>query len=296
MKKEILFEAIGNVDDALLARLSFPQENSDLAPENSDFPPENSVLLPGDTPKTKIQAKKRFAMSRFPLLRTRRYALALCAACLIFAAFSLPKLLNRKNTDFFRLSDASYGVTVSLMENAPETMVNSSSDLVWLTEEELFTYFHTDIFEGNITDIQNIVLDFNGEKDYGAIASIRVEKVFRGSCQAGDTVKVLLPCMIDVNGVWVSDTGVVSEMRAGMRGIFMPMVYDALSFREQNGARLSLADLAPYGFADGERYCFLETQDGLVFARFAYESIAEASTLGEIERYIEKMLEDISEE
>ncbi len=269
LKQEKLFEAIGHVDDALLARLSSPESISDAPP--------------GHLPKSKPQAKTRFA-------------LAFCAACLVFAAFFLPKFLGRKSADFFQLSDASHGVKVSLMEKPPEVMVNSSGDLIWLTEEQLFTHFNTDIFKGNITDIQNIILDFNGEKEYGAIASIYVEKVFRGNCQTGDTVKMLLPCMIDVEGLWVSGTDVVSKMRVGMHGIFMPMVYDDYSFREENGARLLLTDLVPYGLADGERYCFLQTQDGLVFARFAYESIAEASSLAEIENYIEKMLEKVSEQ
>ena len=42
---------------------------------------------------------------------------------------------------------------------------------------------------------------------------------------------------------------------------------------------------------DGERYAFLETDSGLVFGRWAYESIADATTLDEVEEYIENMLE-----
>ena len=75
----------------------------------------------------------------------------------------------------------------------------------------------------------------------------------------------------------------------------MPMIYnDENSFWEQNGAKIDKRELADYGFADGERYAFLQTEDGLVFSREAYSSIANATTLDEIEEYIEAMLENLN--
>ena len=74
----------------------------------------------------------------------------------------------------------------------------------------------------------------------------------------------------------------------------MPMIYDdENSIWEQNGAKLDIRDIADYGFADGERFAFLETEDGLVFSRDAYSSIANATTLDEVEDYIETMLENL---
>ena len=153
----------------------------------------------------------------------------------------------------------------------------------------MFTYFDTAIFKGTVTEIENIELSFNGEKAYRAIARIRVEAVYRGSCQEGEEVSILLPCAIDTD-TKVTDTEVVSAMRVGMHGIFMPMIYEETSYWEQNGARLALKDLAPYGLPDGERYAFLEIGDGLVFARWAYESISDAATLEDIETYILEMI------
>ena len=51
-----------------------------------------------------------------------------------------------------------------------------------------------------------------------------------------------------------------------------------------------MKEIADYGFADGVRYAFLETQDGLVFSRSSYESISDATTLDEIETYILNMI------
>mgnify|MGYP001856921961 FL=1 len=81
-------------------------------------------------------------------------------------------------------------------------------------------------------------------------------------------------------------------MKAGVTGIFMPVIYDdENSIWEQNGARLDKRDIADYGFADGERFAFLETEDGLVFFRDAYGSIDDATTLDEVEDHIKAMLE-----
>ena len=147
------------------------------------------------------------------------------------------------------------------------------------------------IFKGTIKEIKNIVVDFNGEKEYRAIAQIEVGKVYRGTCSEGDTVSVMLPCPIS-GWIHVTDTSTVSEMKAGVTGIFMPMVLDDESaLWMENGASLDKRDLADYDFVDGERYAFLETDSGLVFSRWAYASIADATTLDEVEEYIEKMLE-----
>lgn len=138
-------------------------------------------------------------------------------------------------------------------------------------------------------NLNNIELDFNGDKNYRAIAEIEIETVYRGSCNVGDIVSVLLPCPI-MQGFGVEDTDTVSAMQVGMTGIFMPMIYDDTSIREQNGERLALKDIADYGFADGVRYVFLETENGLVFSRSSYESIPDATTLDEIENYILNMI------
>lgn len=209
------------------------------------------------------------------------------AACLaLVLSLGISMLNNQKNA--ISLSDASYKVSVKRTDKALD--IASAPALADLSEEELFTAFNTAVFKGMVMKIDNIVVDYNGSKDYRAIAQIKVDRVYRGNCQEGETVSVLLPCPI-AGGIWVEDTETLSAMSLGTTGIFMPMQYDASSIREENGARLALKDLADYGFADGSRYAFLETDSGLIFSRWAYESIATASTLEEIEEYVLKMLD-----
>ena len=112
-----------------------------------------------------------------------------------------------------------------------------------------------------------------------------MDAVYRGNCSPGTIASVVIPCPIN-SEVWVEDTGVVSAMRPGMSGIFMPMVYDTSSIYSENGATLYWQDLAPYGFSDGERFAFLKTDQGLVFARDAYPSLANATTLDAVEQFI----------
>jgi hypothetical protein len=223
-------------------------------------------------------------------------AFAVCFAAVLLAVFLAPEPGRQQSqNDQIVLSERSSGVTVRYAEGAEgQEGISSSSSLIALTEEELFTYHDTAVFRGTVAEIRNIEIDFNGSRECRAIAEIRVEKVYRGPCGEGDTVSVLLPCPVS-EGVWVEDTEVVSRMRPGMAGIFMPMIYGGDSVWEQNGAVLALQDIADYGFADGTRYAFLETEEGLVFDRTAYKSIVDASTLEDVEAYIQIMLQKTAE-
>lgn len=209
------------------------------------------------------------------------------AACLALALGLGIPLLTGDNGEI-ELPSSTGNICVKYIDKAPVAF--QKAELEWLTEEELFTKYETAIFSGTIVKIRNIQIDYNGSLEYGAIAKIRADKIYRGNCSAGETVSVLLPCSVDMKGMWVEDTGTVSTMRNGMRGIFMPFKYDDESYRSQNGATLYLKDIADYGFFDGWRCAFLETDEGLLFAREAYASIAAASTLEEVESYILDMI------
>lgn len=75
----------------------------------------------------------------------------------------------------------------------------------------------------------------------------------------------------------------------------MPIFYtEENSFLEYNNARLVQKDIADYGFPDGMRYAFLETEDGLIFDRGSYETISDAKTLDEVEEYVENMIIKVS--
>ena len=219
------------------------------------------------------------------------FKLGTMAACLaLVCAIGIPMLNNRGDRIF--LSDASKNVNVKYTDNAA-MQASISGDLIPLTEEELFTGYNTAVFKGTVMKISNIEIDYNGFTDYRAIAEIRVDTLYRGDCKAGDTVSVLLPCSIQEN-VWVEDTGVVSRMREGTVGIFMPKQYDETSITKMNGAVLALNDIADYGFPDGERYAFLETSDGIVFDVNTYKSIADVTTLDEVAKYVENMVSEYS--
>jgi len=79
-------------------------------------------------------------------------------------------------------------------------------------------------------------------------------------------------------------------MREGMTGIFLPIQYAESYARKQNGTKLYYKDIADYGIMDGERYVFLETENGLVFSKGDYPSISNAKTLDEVETYIKSMI------
>jgi hypothetical protein len=207
------------------------------------------------------------------------------AACLIVAfAVALP-FLSKGNSDFdLKMSN---GVTVSYVDNIPDS--NPGAQLVFLSEDELFgtTFDRYEIvaFEGTVKEIRNVVCDYNGAKDYRAIATIDVSEVLRGDIKAGETVTVLLPAPVGTE-LQVEDTDVSSQLAVGTTGIFMPIKYDETSTREENGKTLALLDLADYGLIDGVRWAFIETASGLVYDNNAYPSLSDARTLDEAKAVI----------
>lgn len=170
-------------------------------------------------------------------------------------------------------------------------MVNSiKTDLVYLTEEEMFGRENMYIFRGRVSGLTNVTIDFNGVKEIRCIATVEIERVYQGNLVAGEQIKMLLPCGIDTEMLWVEDTDVIANLECGMEGIFMPWVYDETSYTKMNGAVLMKQDLAACGLADGVRWAFLDTDQGLLFERSAYPGAKNATNLDDIEDYVMKML------
>ena len=220
--------------------------------------------------------------------RSRRLKWGALAASLALAVLIAVPTVNDLNNRI-QLGDRSSGVKAKYTAGNVYS-VSSESMLIALSEEELFTYFETAIFEGTIKKLDNIVLNFNGHTMPRALAEIRVEQVYRGDLKAGDTAVILLPCNVG-NGVWVEDTDTVVAMRKGMRGIFMPMVYDSDSTFEANGATLYLEEIADFGFPDGARYAFLDSGSAPIFDKWAYPSLEGVTSFDEIRDFVIEMIE-----
>lgn len=172
--------------------------------------------------------------------------------------------------------------------------VRSESLTESLTEEELFARWDTTIIRGYVLDTYNVEINFDGEKVYGAIVTLKVKKVFRGECTAGEKIKLFLDYPLDLSDdhtdIWTEDAEVISQVRVGMDGIFMMMPYGNNETWTKNDCTLSFRSLAGYHLPDGVRFAFLETDDGLIFHEETFESIAGATTLTEVEEYVRGMV------
>ena len=201
------------------------------------------------------------------------------AACLCIFVF------YRSRID---LSEYSRGVTARYALFVPP--LSEEACLVYLTEEELFTEWSDIIIKGTVKKIDNIKLDFNGNTMYRALAEVQVEKAYHGKCKEGETIRMLLPGAVTA-GIHSSIMDTLGRLKVGMTGIFMPTAYHIDSVYQSNGAILYLGDLAPYGFGDGIRFAFLETENGLMFDESAYVGAQGAQNLEDIEAFIYEMLE-----
>lgn len=183
------------------------------------------------------------------------------------------------------LSDNSSNMSVAYIDEGEIDVGMSSANLAEMSEDELFSKWNPTVVRGVVKQIDHIELDFNGQEEYQSIMTIGVTDVYRGEVEPGSEMKVLTVAGVG-SEVLQSDADVISELRLGMEGIFMPIPYDASHIWSQNGATLQVMDVSDYGFPDGNRYMFLNTDEGLVFSRDAYPSLRGAETLDDIKAFM----------
>ncbi len=227
---------------------------------------------------------------------------ALGAAAVVACAsfFALPQIGGGAGD--FDLPNSTGKVAVSYAEKVPEEYLRGAAGLLQeYSEQELLFQKSTDAFKGVITELKNIEIRTGGQSWYQAIAKVKVDQVYRGQAKSGETISILLPAAIpggegtsETKGtagaaVLTEDQETINAMEVGMTGIFLPLRYDDSAVLESEGAVLHLKDLAEYGLSDGVRFAFLDTENGLEFARFAYQPIAEASALDQVESYLTEM-------
>jgi len=219
-------------------------------------------------------------------------AMAACLCLIIGAVAMLPHLRSNHGepqVGDFQLSEKTTAkVSLGYEEGAA---TSPKTDLVALTEEELFAHEKMYAFRGRVSGLTNVTIDFNGEKMVRCVAIISIDEVYKGDLVPGDQITMLIPCGIDLIGVHVEDTGIITQLKSGMEGIFMPWVYDENSYIEMNGAVLMTKDLAECGLADGMRWAFLATDQGIIFEKNAYSGAYEATTMDDIEAYVIDMLQ-----
>ncbi|OGX79880.1 hypothetical protein A6395_04570 [Exiguobacterium sp. SH31] len=183
------------------------------------------------------------------------------------------------------LSDSSSNMSVAYIDEEDIDVGMSSANLAEMSEDELFSKWDPIVVRGIVKQIDQIELDFNGQEEYQSIVTIGVTDVYRGDIGPGSTIQVLTVAGVG-SKVLQSDADVISELRLGTEGIFMPRRHDASHIWSQNGAMLQVMDVSDYGFPDGDRYMFLETDEGLVFSRDAYPSLNGAETLDDVEAFM----------
>lgn len=182
------------------------------------------------------------------------------------------------------LSTDSTANSVHIVDQSKVTSDISEENMMDMTEDELFSKWNPVVVRGTVTNIRHIEIDFNGETEYQSLITIHVSNVYRGDVQIGRDLIVRADAIGETGQA--EHVSVISHVKQGMEGIFMPIPYDDEFVWEQNDATLRLKDIADYGFPDGERYLFLDTPNGLLFEQDAYPSLQGVDSLDEVEDWM----------
>ncbi len=152
------------------------------------------------------------------------------------------------------LTDASKNVTVSYAKDSelPRkqffTADTSLSDRIIYTAEETLDRKDIVIFYGEVTSIREIKVAWEREKAFGALIEFSVEKVYRGTIQPGDTIRVLVS---PHHWIYNACCDHMDDLTVGARGVFMPFLLDdsdVINYDEKTV--LAKKDLADYELDD----------------------------------------------
>ena len=158
------------------------------------------------------------------------------------------------------------------------------------TEDEVFTMFETDIYTGTVKEVKNIQVDYAGMTEYKGIATLTVDKTIRGLKAAGETVTIMLPGPVADGKIQGPDMSVYPAMKAGDKGVFMLVKHDENAYWDDGETRIHFSEVAEYSVIDTQRFIFLETENGLAFARDTFPALASATTLDEVVTYVENKI------
>lgn len=207
------------------------------------------------------------------------------------ALFALILLITRPDLALNQRSDlllSQGNIKISYVDKAPSTELSASTPI--FTEDEVFNMFDTEVFMGTVTEVKNIRVNIDGNPTYHAIAKVMVEKVYKGEGSVGETASLLLPGPIANGKIIGGDFNVLPSMNAGDKGIFMPIKHDDNYYWSDGTTTVLYSQIAKYGLIDTSHFMFLQTSDGLVFAKDTFPVIKSATTLEKIETYIESKL------
>lgn len=180
----------------------------------------------------------------------------------------------------------SVGAEIGEFWEAPEIaedVVQNSASLAWLEPEEIFKR-DTAIFRGTVMDLRYFEVTAGRETRYYTVASVEVTDCVRGELAAGDIYNVLY--LGAAGRMTTSISGDLEKLEAGSDAVFMPYIAGEDTGWSNGRDYFCYADLAELYFDEGIRYLFLDTGDGLSFARDVYADIADAETLDEVMDYL----------
>lgn len=209
------------------------------------------------------------------------YGLLTTAAALVLI-FTLRSPMKEQGTYLYKEG----GVLVKEVVAIEKPRGNPSAITMFLNEEEIFGFFQTEAFLGTVTVVKNLAFDFQGDIYHRGLVEITVAEVLEGNTSVGQKVSMLLPGPVAEGKIWGADFHVTRAMKEGEQGLFMPMFFGEDEVWEENGEALPMKAIADGQLLDTERFAFMDTKEGILFARDTFQGLKEAKTLEEIKAYV----------
>lgn len=185
--------------------------------------------------------------------------------------------------NYIKLKHSNGKVLVSYVDNIQQSNVGRY-DLEYISVDDIFAKYNTNIVEGVVKDIRNIKIQVGEVEVFKSIITIVIDKSIRGEFEKNSEINILVSAGSTISTV-------ADCMEIGMRGIFMPVTYDESGEKyhiKMGNNTLVLKDIADYGLLNGVYWLFLNKDGEYIFDKEKYTEIANCKEWSEIVEYVEK--------
>ncbi len=185
-----------------------------------------------------------------------KWSAAACLCLAVAIAVVTPSLMGRSG----QLPISRYSGNVSIQYTHKAKFDKPTENMMpYYTEDELFQMADC-IFSGKIEKIQNIEIDFDGERVYKSLITILPDRFYKGdSKQASITV---LAAPIDRYRE-VTDEDLLSTLKEGEYGVFLANAVAVGTVLSDNNCSFDASEICDARFIDSTRFAFIRSEDAV---------------------------------
>ncbi len=184
-------------------------------------------------------------------------SLAACFCLVLSLSIIIPYAINSSS----QIPISNYNGNISIKYTNKSNFDKLTGDLlVFYTEQELFE--NTDcVFSGTIDTIKNIEINYDGNRVYKSLITIKTDKFYKGNIQKSTVTVLSAPISRKIS---TTDTELLSTLKEGEYGVFLANTVAKGTVYSESDCSFDASEICDAVFFDGVRFGFIKNADAMV--------------------------------